>query len=253
MDSKTISRYRLFGKAGKIVMTVLSVIAALITACCCAATVFVATLPEDALTVRVVEHTELRFNAESFNALWNILGGSFGYAGEGSPEDIFREGESSVVPPENQKFSTELRLFNRAYDSAEIRADGTEKIMEADASPAEYNANSLTRIFVLFTLLAASVAAALWMLRRLFAALNRCQSPFCDEVVAKMRGFGFSLLPVAVFASVGETLWGSFLAADRGTHICIQWGVLIAFAVTMALVAVFKYGVRLQKESDETL
>ncbi len=28
---------------------------------------------------------------------------------------------------------------------------------------------------------------------------------------------------------------------------------LIAFVVTMALVAVFKYGVQLQKESDETL
>lgn len=64
MDSKTLSKYRLFGKAGKIVMTVLAVIAALITVCCCIATVFVATLPENALTVCVTEHAELRFNSE---------------------------------------------------------------------------------------------------------------------------------------------------------------------------------------------
>ena len=46
---------------------------------------------------------------------------------------------------------------------------------------------------------------------------------------------------------------GSFLTAGKSTNVSIQWGVLIAFVVTMALVAVFKYGVQLQKESDETL
>ena len=66
MNSDTISKFRLFGKAGKIVMTVLAVIAAIITISCCIAAAFVAALPDNALTVRVVENTELRFNAESF-------------------------------------------------------------------------------------------------------------------------------------------------------------------------------------------
>jgi len=83
--------------------------------------------------------------------------------------------------------------------------------------------------------------------------LTKCQSPFCGEVVAKMRGFGFSLLPVAVFASAAETMLESFFAAGKSTNVSIQWGILIAFVVTMALVAVFRYGVQLQKESDETL
>ena len=63
MNSDTISKFRLFGKAGKIVMTVLAVIAAIITISCCIAAAFVAALPDNALTVRVVENTELRFNA----------------------------------------------------------------------------------------------------------------------------------------------------------------------------------------------
>ena len=67
MNSNTIAKFHLFGKVGKIVMTVLSVIAALITVSCCIATAFTATLPEDALTVRVVEHAELRFNKASFD------------------------------------------------------------------------------------------------------------------------------------------------------------------------------------------
>lgn len=91
------------------------------------------------------------------------------------------------------------------------------------------------------------------MLRRLFAVLTKCESPFCCEVVNRMRGFGFSLLPVAAFASIGETMLESFLTAGKSTNVSIQWGILIAFVVTMSLVAVFKYGVQLQKESDETL
>lgn len=251
MSPDTISKYRRFGKAGKIVMTVLSVIAALVAACCMAAAVFVATLPKDALTVRVVEQTEFRFNSESFSTLWNILGGRFAYAGEGDPSYLFEEG--SVVPPDGQAFSAELRVVDREYDSAEISTDGADKVMTAEAAPAEYQVNDLKRVFAFAALLAASAAAALWMLRRLFGALTKCESPFCQEVVAKMRSFGFSLLPVAVFASVSETLLDSFLAAGRGSHVSIQWGVLIAFGVTMALVEVFKYGVRLQRESDETL
>lgn len=37
MNSNTITKFHLFGKVGKIVMTVLSVIAALITVSCCTA------------------------------------------------------------------------------------------------------------------------------------------------------------------------------------------------------------------------
>ena len=251
MDPNTISKYRRFGKAGKIVMTGLSAVAALITVFCGIATAFTATLPQDALTVRVVEQTEFRFKSESFSTLWNILGGRFAYAGEGDPGYLF--GEGSVVPPDGQTFSAELRVVDREYDSAEINTDAGEKIMSAEAAPAEYQLNDLKRVFTFAALLAVSAAASLWMLRRLFGVLTKCESPFCEAVVAKMRSFGFSLLPVAFFASVSETLLESFLAAGRGSHVSIQWGVLIAFGVTMALVAVFKYGVQLQRESDETL
>lgn len=212
-----------------------------------------AALPDNALTVRVVENTELRFNAESFDTLWNIIGGSFSYSGESSPEQILGEGSGTITPPEDQQFKTELRLFNRSYDSAEIHSDGNTKVMQAEASPAEYNASDLTKVFIFAALFAASATVALWLLRGMFSVLTKCESPFCNEVVAKMRGFGFSLLPVAVFASAAETMLESFFTAGKSTNVSIQWGILITFVVTMALVAVFRYGVCLQKESDETL
>ena len=253
MDSKTLSNFHKFGKAGKIAMTVLMVIAVLATAVSCVAAIFVATLPKDALTVCVTNQAEFRINEKDFNSLWGILVESFSYAGDASPEDMLSDGRDKITPPENQVFETELSFFNQSYSSAKIYSDGNTKVIAAKSLPAEYRSTDLVSVFIFATLFAASVAAALFMLKRLFAVLAKCESPFCEELVKKMKAFGFSLLPVALFATIGETLSTAFLSAGRDTGISIQWGILIAFAVTMCLVTVFKYGVQLQKESDETL
>lgn len=253
MNSKTLSKFHKFGKVGKIAMTVFMVIAILATAVGLAATIFVAALPKDALTVRVTNHAEFRINEKNFNSLWGILVDNFSFAGDTSPEEMLSDQGAIITPPENQDFNAELSIFHQSYASAKIYSDGNTKVMEATSSPAGYRSTDLVSVLIFLTLFVASVAAALFMIRRLFAVLATCESPFCAELVKKMKAFGFSLLPVALFATIGETLATAFLSAGRDAGICIQWGILIAFAVTMCLVTVFQYGVQLQKESDETL
>ena len=71
MNSKTLSNFHKFGKVGKIAMTVLMVIAILAAAASCVATIFVSTLPKDALTVRVTNHAEFRINEKNFDSLYS--------------------------------------------------------------------------------------------------------------------------------------------------------------------------------------
>lgn len=253
MNSKTLSNFHRFGRVGKIVMIVLMVIAILATVSSLAATIFVTTLPKDALTISVTNNAEFRINEKNFGFLWSVLEDGFSYASETSPEGMLSNEGGKIIPSENQEVDTEISFFNQSYSSAKIYSDGNTKVMEAKSSPAEYSSTDLVSVFIFLTLFAASVAAAFYMLKRLFAVLAKCDSPFCEELVKKMKAFGFSLLPVTLFATVAETLSTAFLSAGRDTGLSIQWGVLIAFAVTMCLVTVFKYGVQLQKESDETL
>lgn len=124
-----------------------------------------ATLPEDALTVCVVEHAEFRFNKASFDTLWSILGGSFTYSGKEFPEYMLEDSEKKANPPENQEFQAELKIFNQSYASAEIHSDESAKVMEADMSPEEYNVKDLVTVFIFLTLFSASATAALWILR----------------------------------------------------------------------------------------
>ena len=249
MNSKTLSNFHKFGKVGKIAMTVLMVIAILAAAASCVATIYVSTLPKDALTVRVTiqdQRKEFRFPV-GYSCRWFFL------CGGRKPEAMLSGGNDKIIPPEDQDFNMELSFFNQSFSSAKIHSEENTKVIEATSSPAEYRSANLVSVLIFATLFAASAAAALFMLKRLFAVLAKCESPFCEELVTKMRAFGFSLLPVALFATIGETLSTAFLSAGRDTGISVQWGVLIAFAVTMCLVTVFKYGVQLQKESDETL
>lgn len=254
MNVKTLSNVNRFGKVGKIVMTILLIAAVIVTLLNCTAAIYTATLPKDAVNVTVTNNAEFKINEKSFSAVWSMLTEGFSYASDKDPSDMMKDdGGSKILPTENTELDTDLKFFNQSYSSAAIRSEGSEKIVEAKSSPSEYRSSDLVILFIFASLFSASVAVALLMLQKLFKVLSVCESPFCTDFVSKLRTFGYSLIPVAVFASVGETLAIRFLSAGRSTGISVQWGVAVAFAVTMCLVTVFRYGVQLQKESDETL
>ena len=253
MNSKTLLKVNRFGKVGKIVMTVL-MIAAIITAVLNgAAAIYTATLPKDAVKVAVTNNAEFKINESYFSTVWNFLFKGVSFSANDDPSAMIKGDDSEVLPGDNTVFSGELKFFNQSYSSAALHSEKGEKIIDAKSSPSEYSSSDLSALFIFTTLFCASVAVALLMLQRLFKVLSVCESPFCGEFVSKLRTLGYSLIPVALFASVGETFAVRFLSAGRDSSISVQWGILVAFGVIMCLVTVFRYGVQLQKESDETL
>lgn len=254
MNTKTLSQIHRFGKVGKIVMTLLLVAAIIATLLCGAAAIYVATLPEDAVKVSVTNHAQFKINESCFSSVWNFLAKSAAYSSDQSPADALKDdADSHLLPEENTKLDVQLDFFRQSYSSATVRSENGGKIIDAESSPSEYCSRDFIVLLVFAALLCASLAAALLLLQRLFKVLSVCESPFCADFVSKLRAFGYSLLPVALISSVGETLAVRFLTAGKGACVSVQWGVLVAFAVAMFLVTVFRYGAKLQKESDETL
>ncbi|MBR2283567.1 MAG: hypothetical protein IJ874_03985 [Ruminococcus sp.] len=68
--------------------------------------------------------------------------------------------------------------------------------------------------------------------------IEKCETPFSEDVIKKLKNFGWSLIPLAVFGGVAD---GSLL---------MMAVLVLAFII---LINVFSYGVQLQQESDETL
>ena len=253
MNTKTLTKIHKFGRMGKIASTVLLIAAIAAAVLIGAATAYVALLSRDAVVVNVTNHAEIRIDGSKVASPWGILGNSIAWSTDQDPSGTLRDGSLKILPPEDQEFETDLSIFNQTYSSAVLHTDGDIITLDAKSSPSEYHFRDFAAVLIALVLVIAASAVTLWMLRRMFGVIAVCDSPFCEDLVKKMKAFGVSLLPLALLATVGESLARAFLSAGRESGLCIQWGILLAFLVTMCLVTVFRYGVQLQKESDETL
>ena len=56
-----------------------------------------------------------------------------------------------------------------------------------------------------------------------------------------------------VVATVAESMARTFLMPSEGINLYLDGGTILAFVITICLCTLFKYGVKLQQESDETL
>ncbi len=225
MNANTLKRVHQFGKVGKIILTVLLVLNILATAAAGATSAVMAALPRDTVSVSVTSQAVYQSSGRFAEELWQVLMGG-------------RQFEAVAV--------------TNGYISADMHMQDDQMMIETTTAPMTYSCGDVVRILLFAALASAATAVMLWLLRKLFKTIEGCESVFCEELVKRMKAFGWSLLPLAVLASVAETAARRFMATGV-TAIYIQWGLLIAFAVTMCLAVVFRYGVKLQRESDETL
>ncbi len=102
----------------------------------------------------------------------------------------------------------------------------------------------VTSITVIFALLA---------IKNLLKYISSCSTPFDNNVVKKMRLFGFALIPVAVFSSVTGIITSILLNPSNQFNLYINKALLAAIIMVFVVAYILKYGILLQKESDETL
>ncbi|MGM9640075.1 MAG: hypothetical protein ACI3V3_01760 [Faecousia sp.] len=252
MSQTTLKKVTKFGKIGSILVTVLLAAVLFVTAAVSAAAIYLSTLPKDGVVVSMESSAKIRVNGDHFADLWDAMIDGVSYSTDEDPSALL-SGHGDMMPPEEQEMWVDLSFFNQNFSSATVHSQGNQKIIDATTDASVYKLGDGVWVLIWGVVFLVSVALSLWMLRALFKAIAGCGSPFSEAVVRKMRSFSFSLLPVALLGTVGDTCAASFLSAGRDTDLRIQWGILAAFVVTACLVTVFKYGVQLQRESDETL
>ena len=232
MNATTLKKVHQLGEAGKVVLTILLVVNILAAAAAGLAAAALGGVSRETISVSVTSQATYQGRGQFMQSMWQTLTGSWA--------------------AEKQQDQAAVTLPGSLYTSADMRREGEQVVIETVSTPNTYTCADAARLLVFAALASAASVAALWLLRKLFKTLEGCESVFCEELVKRMKAFGWSLLPLAVLASVAETVARRFMAAGV-TAVYIQWGLLIAFAVTMCLAVVFRYGVKLQRESDETL
>ena len=114
MKTDTIKKAHRFGKLGSIITMILAIVTAIMTVAAVIATVFTASLPEDAVVVSMKNNAEISINAEKFDTFWNMLADGFSYSSSGDPSGMLSDGEK-INPPEDQEMRMNISFFNNDF------------------------------------------------------------------------------------------------------------------------------------------
>ena len=96
------------------------------------------------------------------------------------------------------------------------------------------------------------VTYTLFTLKALMKSLKECETPFSEDVVKKMTKFSYAVIAAVILSTFLSGFWSS-LTTKFAYKLNINVESILFVAIIYILTVVFKYGAKLQQESDETL
>ena len=237
MENNSIKKINVAGKVGYVISILLIIISIACMVCIAIGIVGSAMVKDDIISVNVStgidinSRTDFFDKAQKFIKIDGVQNLSDLISADG--EDFYPE--DSDISQISVKKNDNGGLFVNA--TVGERKFSTNKILAA-----------LVVTFAYFT----AITVALYMVKALMKALRECESPFSENVVAKMSAFAYSLIPVCAIHMLNGGIWGA-VGSNSSFNMTIDLGSILLVAVVFILVAVFKYGAQLQKDADETL
>lgn len=131
--------------------------------------------------------------------------------------------------------------------------DDTIRISSTDTLTNSISLRDLGYVLVTAVITIAMTLVSLFFAGFLCKAFKECQSPFEENVIKKMRGFAYSLIPWVILNSTSRSMIDSLLNGKLNVRISLDITMLIIVLIILTLVYIFQYGAMLQQESDETL
>ena len=236
METKMDNKINTIGKIGRIFTTIIAVFMILAPVATAVGIGVAASLPKDALAVEVTGTADVTAKGKILESVTNaVIDSSKGGEGKimlgdsnvaiGDVEDSIPEGVTAQKTDKGFTLSVENKRLN-------------------------ISTQSITTVLIFSFLNTVCLTVVLFMIRALMKSIEKCETPFCDEVIRKMKNFGYSLIPLAVLSGTSENAWNIL---DVGVHGGIDLKVVFVILVVFMLVMIFSYGAELQKQSDETL
>lgn len=150
-----------------------------------------------------------------------------------------------------QQFSAGEEVNGTMITSTEV--EGSKVIVEAEASDMRFKIKSFVWILLAALLYEIATFVVLFFIGSLCKAFRDCDTPFCDNVIRKMKNLAFSLIPMALLSGYSDSMSSGFLSDSSGFPLSVDLSVIIAILLIFGLAYIFQYGAKLQQESDETL
>ena len=231
MNTKLRKRVNTIGKVGKIITIILIVLMFIAEFALLALAITVAIVPENAFQVFVSGEAKVIFDKDIFGSISDqIING------------VTQDADVATYEGFGNHVATLTAEEIDGYPVINVHVD--EMLVKA---------GHLVSFVLTFMLNIAGIIVCLFFFKALMNELARADSPFTDGVVQKMRNFAISLLPAAMVSSVSETVITYLFSVGRSLSMSLNLMPVIFALIIFVLAEIFRYGVLLQKESDETL
>lgn len=225
MDNPIKRKINIFGKIGKIVVTVFIVLLFVAEGAMITGSVIIAAVPKDAVTLDVSGKAKATVNAAYFG---------------------LDNGEVSV-----KLGDSDLKLAD--VGKLDVRADKDGKInIDAASGDMRFDLWDALKLLLMGIVKVATLIVGLYFFRALTKQLMVCDTPFCDGVIRKMRNFSIALIALTGASMAADSVFGVILTGAfsfGGINLVSVGFVLVVLVLTM----IFKYGAQLQQQYDETV
>ena len=223
MENKNIKTINGLGKACRIISRIAMVFCIIGAVCLLGTLVFVRMIPTD--RIRITGSADAKIEMDFSGMPIN----------EGNAEDIMNA--EGVI--ENDKIKID-DFISLDYEIVEIDENKAEINLKGDFSQLSKDEiiKEITFETVSAMLEVICMAIVFGFAASLAKAVEKCETPFTEEIINKMKKFGYSLIPLAVIGGVAN---GSLLS------------MALLVLVIIMVINIFAYGIQLQQQSDETL
>ena len=217
METSVKRKINIFGKVGKIITTVLIVLLLVAEGALLISGVAIAILPKDTVTVNASGEADVRINANYF-----------GVSG------------------------TDIKLARLSEGDMDITTKDGVVEMKLGAKDLHFDLWDALKLIGVGMLKIAAVVVALYFFKALMKQFSVCETPFCDDVIKKMRAFAIALIPTMAVSAMSNGL-AKGLLADAFSFGSVDLIPVAFVVVVFVLTMIFKYGAMLQKQYDETV
>lgn len=227
MKHEFMQKINKMGKIGHTVSKICSVILYIATVCCIVGGVLLALVPKDSVMVTTSHQAEIEMDM-THSIMPNLVG-------------IDTEADGS------------FELDGIKYDRFDITETFGKQYAVAKSTPYTYSLKDMLWVISVGGMLCLTLINAFRKITTLFELFMECETPFTVEIADYFKKVTVAFIPVVVAGWLVEAVTEWVVTGVFDLVIGIDLTMVLVVVIVLMLSEIFRYGVMLQTESDETL
>ncbi len=234
MKEQAIAKINKMGKIGNIFVLIGKIAILVCIALLFITTIVCAVIPHDLISLKAKGGCDLELNLTSIG-------------------ESFSKEEQEEMKKAFTGTNINVELNETEYNAQDIKVSDEKAVFSFFTSSESINLKDITLMLLMSLILLIMSLVTLFFFGSLCKAFEKCESPFEENIINKMRNFAFSLIPWVILTSLTSSAGDSLLYGGLKLNLSLDMGMVVLVIIIFVLCYIFKYGAMLQQESDETL